>query len=107
MLPNPARFTVNGVHFATSSVDVLFHLRKEEFFKRATEVEPLVGPADPQGQNPSDAMASLCRHVLQQRRSVLFSVDHNREAEADLVMPLCQLLSSLPRPTGGGPRGEP
>ncbi|KAI1790115.1 DNA polymerase alpha, subunit B [Ganoderma leucocontextum] len=67
MLPNPARFTLNGVHFAASSVDVLFHLRKEEFFKHATEVEPLPGPADPEGQTPSDAMANLCRHVLQQR----------------------------------------
>ena len=27
MLPNPARFTLNGIHFAATSVDVLFHLR--------------------------------------------------------------------------------
>ncbi|KAM5535085.1 hypothetical protein V8D89_011313 [Ganoderma adspersum] len=67
VLPNPARFTLNGLHFAVSSVDVLFHLRKEEFFKHATEVEPLIGPADPEGQTPSDAMVNLCRHVLQQR----------------------------------------
>ncbi|PIL22596.1 hypothetical protein GSI_15285 [Ganoderma sinense ZZ0214-1] len=67
MLPNPARFTLNRVHFAASSVDVLFHLRKEEFFKQATEIEPLVGAADPEGQTPSDAMVNLCRHVLQQR----------------------------------------
>ncbi|TBU36283.1 DNA polymerase alpha/epsilon subunit B-domain-containing protein [Dichomitus squalens] len=51
-LPNPVRFTVNGLHFAASSVDVLFHLRKEEFFKRATEVEPLVAPADPEDGEP-------------------------------------------------------
>ncbi len=73
MLPNPARFTLNGVHFAVCSVDVLFHLRKEEFFKQATEVEPLISPADPEGQTPSDAMANLCRHVLQQRRYALLS----------------------------------
>ena len=69
MLPNPTRFTLNGVHFAVSSIDVLFHLRKE-FFKRAAEVEPLAGPGDPEGQSPSDAMAGLCRHILEQRRSV-------------------------------------
>lgn len=73
MLPNPARFTLNGIHFAATSVDVLFHLRKEEFFKCATEVEPLSSPADPEGQAPSDTMANLCRHVLQQRRYVLIS----------------------------------
>ena len=61
---------VNGVHVAASSVDVLFHLRKEEMFKRATEVEPLTAPPDPDGQAPSDAMANLCRHVLQQRKCV-------------------------------------
>ena len=67
MLPNPTRFTLNGVHFAVSSIYVLFHLRKE-FFKRAAEVEPLAGPGDPEGQSPNDAMAGLCRHILQQRR---------------------------------------
>ena len=68
LLPNPARFTLNGVHIAVSSVDVLFHLRKEEYFKRAPDVNPLTTPVDPEGQVPTDAMASLCRHLLQQRR---------------------------------------
>ena len=76
VLPNPARFTLNEVHVAVSSVDVLFHLRKEEFFKHATEVEPLVGSADPEEQTPSDAMANLCRHVLQQRRYAFLSSPH-------------------------------
>ncbi|RDX53350.1 DNA polymerase alpha, subunit B [Lentinus brumalis] len=67
LLPNPARFTLNGVHVAVSSVDVLFHLRKEEYFKRALDVEPLTSPPDPEGQGPTDAMANLCRHLLQQR----------------------------------------
>ncbi|KAI0720520.1 DNA polymerase alpha, subunit B [Cerioporus squamosus] len=67
LLPNPARFTLNGVHVAVSSVDVLFHLRKEEYFKRAPDVEPLTSPPDPEGQGPTDAMANLCRHLLQQR----------------------------------------
>ncbi|KAL7279908.1 hypothetical protein ACG7TL_006317 [Trametes sanguinea] len=64
LLPNPARFTLNGVHFAASSVDALFHLRKEEYFQRAGETEPL--PASSATDAP-DAMANLCRHILQQR----------------------------------------
>ncbi len=47
---------------------MLFHLRKEEYFKRALDVEPLTSPPDPEGQGPTDAMANLCRHLLQQRR---------------------------------------
>ncbi|KAI0766425.1 DNA polymerase alpha, subunit B [Trametes elegans] len=65
LLPNPARFTVNGVHVAVSSVDVLFHLRKEECWKRASDVDPL--PSTPGSADAPDAMANLCRHVLQQR----------------------------------------
>ncbi|CDO75324.1 hypothetical protein BN946_scf184848.g1 [Trametes cinnabarina] len=64
LLPNPSRFTINGVHIAASSVDILFHLRKEEYFQRAGETEPLlVAPAS----DAPDAMANLCRHILQQR----------------------------------------
>ncbi|OJT11537.1 DNA polymerase alpha subunit B [Trametes pubescens] len=66
LLPNPARFTLNGVHVAASSVDVLFHLRKEEFFKRAAEVEPQSQSPTASPEGP-DAMANLCRHILQQR----------------------------------------
>ncbi|KAI0372220.1 DNA polymerase alpha, subunit B [Pilatotrama ljubarskyi] len=66
LLPNPARFTINGVHIAASSVDVLFHLRKEEFFKRA-EVDPLPASSSSSGSDAPDAMANLCRHILQQR----------------------------------------
>lgn len=46
-------------------MDVLFHLRKEEFVKRAAEVES-VGPEGV--EIPVDPMANLCRHILQQRR---------------------------------------
>jgi DNA polymerase alpha subunit B len=50
-----------------TSVDVLFHLRKEQLVLRAEEVESL----EVEGQPPAtDTMASLSRHVLQQRRSV-------------------------------------
>ncbi|EPQ54753.1 DNA polymerase alpha, subunit B [Gloeophyllum trabeum ATCC 11539] len=56
LAPNPARFSLNGITFGASTVDVLFHLRKEEYFKRS------LTPVD----QPQDAMSSLCRHVLQQ-----------------------------------------
>ncbi|EKM49604.1 uncharacterized protein PHACADRAFT_166969 [Phanerochaete carnosa HHB-10118-sp] len=64
-IPNPSQLSLNGVSFAVSSVDVLFHLRKEEFFKPMSEISsaPLAENETP----ASDAMAKLCRHVLQQR----------------------------------------
>ena len=67
LLPNPCRFSLNGITFAVTSVDVLFHLRKDEFVKRAMEVES-VGPEGV--EIPVDPMANLCRHLLQQRRWV-------------------------------------
>ena len=66
MLPNPALFAVNGVSFAVSSVDVLFHLRKEEFFKGASEIGAIGDDA-----HQPDAMGKLCHHILQQRKYVL------------------------------------
>jgi len=66
LLPNPCRFTLNDVSFAVSSVDVLFHLRKEEFFKQAEEVDSVPSSVnDTLGTN--DFMSNLCRHLLQQR----------------------------------------
>ncbi|KDQ62190.1 hypothetical protein JAAARDRAFT_189548 [Jaapia argillacea MUCL 33604] len=65
LLPNPCRFSVNGVSFGVSSIDVLFHLRKEEFFKRVPEeVEPVVSVDDSVN---NDSMVNTCRHLLQQR----------------------------------------
>jgi DNA polymerase alpha subunit B len=64
--PNPARFIIDDISFAVTSIDVLFHLRKEEFVKRGVEVNPI--PAQP-GDTPSDTMTNLCRHMLDQRRS--------------------------------------
>ncbi|KAI0349482.1 DNA polymerase alpha, subunit B [Trametes cingulata] len=94
LLPNPTRFTVNGVHFAASSVDVLFHLRKEEFFKRAEEVDPLPSAA---GSDAPDAMASLCRHVLQQRSFYpIFPVPHDLAHEVNLDVSHSELLYLSP-----------
>lgn len=51
-------------------MDVLFHLRREQLVMRAEEVESL----EVDGQQPAtDTMASLARHVLQQRRFVSVS----------------------------------
>lgn len=47
-------------------MDVFFHLRKEEFFKRAQEVDSIVSDGDDVLNN--DLMANTCRHLLRQRR---------------------------------------
>lgn len=49
-------------------MDVLFHLRREQLVIQAEEVESL----EVDGQLPvTDTMASLARHILQQRRFVI------------------------------------
>lgn len=55
---------IDDISFGVTSVDVLFHLRKEELFKRGVEYSPI--PAQP-GEAPTDSMANLCRHLLNQR----------------------------------------
>ncbi|WWD17758.1 hypothetical protein CI109_102199 [Kwoniella shandongensis] len=64
LLPNPCTFSINEILISLSSVDVLFHLRREELFQKAEEVDP-----DPElkGTEVKDAMAGLVRHVLGQR----------------------------------------
>ncbi|KAK8866041.1 hypothetical protein IAR55_001192 [Kwoniella newhampshirensis] len=63
VLPNPCTFSINEILISLSSVDVLFHLRREELFQKAEEVDP-----DPdQPSEVKDAMAGLVRHVLGQR----------------------------------------
>ena len=64
LLPNPARFALNGVSFAVCSVDVLYHLRKEEHFRRGEEVDSII--CEPEAA--SDPMSNLSRYILQQRR---------------------------------------
>ncbi|KAF9464138.1 DNA polymerase alpha subunit B [Collybia nuda] len=65
MLPNPARFSLNDITFAINTVDVLFHLRKDEYVKRGVEINP-IPPFSPDDVG-TDSMANLCRHLLQQR----------------------------------------
>jgi len=70
------------VSFAVSGVDVLLHLRKEEYFKRGIEVDSL--PAHPDDLS-DDTMANLCRHLLQQRSFYpLFPVPQDLSQEVNL-----------------------
>ncbi|KAF8073613.1 DNA polymerase alpha/epsilon subunit B-domain-containing protein [Lyophyllum atratum] len=66
LLPNPCRFSLNDITFAVTSVDVVYHLRKEELLKRGKEVDSVVplSSADDPGTDP---MANTCRQLLLQR----------------------------------------
>lgn len=85
LLPNPARFTINEITFAATSVDSLFHLRKEEYFKRGVEVESL--PITPDDL-PNDVMANLCRHLLLQRRYAKHSIFYLMLTTCDSFYPV-------------------
>jgi len=63
MLTNPCRFSINGIKFAVSTVDTLFHLKKAELLKQGQRVD-----AEPGSEESLDPMAELCRYTLQQRR---------------------------------------
>ena len=65
LIPNPCRFSINGVSFATTSVDVLMHLKNQEFTQRGQEIDsiPPVGVS-----SATDMFTNLCRHILSQRR---------------------------------------
>lgn len=55
---------------AVSSVDVLFHLRKDEIFKSASVISPKETSGLQDGE--LDSMGRLCEHLLNQRRFVTF-----------------------------------
>ncbi|KAK0187998.1 DNA polymerase alpha subunit B [Armillaria mellea] len=91
LLPNPAQFSINNVKFAVTSVDVLFHLRKEELLKRGEEIDSIV-PSSPEDTG-TDSMANTCRHVLQQRSFYpLFPVPQELAHEVNLDVTHSQLL---------------
>ncbi|KAG6868628.1 hypothetical protein C0993_000218 [Termitomyces sp. T159_Od127] len=66
LLPNPARFSINDITFGVTSVDVVYHLKKEELSIKGTEVDP-IPPVSPDDTR-TDVMANTCRHLLHQRR---------------------------------------
>ncbi|WVF70910.1 hypothetical protein IAT40_005705 [Kwoniella sp. CBS 6097] len=81
LLPNPCTFSINEVLVAVSTVDVLFHLRREELYQRAQEAEP--DPSQP--TEVKDAMANLIRHVLGQRSFYpIFPPPEQHAAEVNL-----------------------
>ncbi|KAJ3474581.1 hypothetical protein NLI96_g12377 [Meripilus lineatus] len=63
LLPNPCTFELNGNLLGVSSVDILFHLRKDEVFKAASVIAAQEGM--PLKEN--DSMSRLCSHLLEQR----------------------------------------
>ncbi|PPR00448.1 hypothetical protein CVT24_004509 [Panaeolus cyanescens] len=93
LLPNPCRFTINEISFAVTSVDTLFHLRKEEYFKRGVEFESLPAEAN---DLPADGMANLCRHMLLQRSFYpIFPTPPDLAHEVNLDMSHSQDLSMV------------
>lgn len=82
-LPNPSQFSINGVTFAASSVDVLFHLRNQELMQRGQEVEPTPSTTG----TSHDPISNACRHILQQRSFYpLFPVPAEFTSEVNLDM---------------------
>ncbi|TFK74750.1 DNA polymerase alpha, subunit B [Pluteus cervinus] len=65
LVPNPTTFSLNSITFATTSVDALFHVRKEELIKKSMEIMA-EAPAS-EDDVPADATGNLCRHFFQQR----------------------------------------
>ncbi|TCD61023.1 DNA-directed DNA polymerase alpha subunit pol12 [Steccherinum ochraceum] len=101
-VPNPSRFRLNGVSFAVSSVDVLFHIRKEEFFKRAPPAEPEGDAAD--SNVVSDPMANTCRHLLEQRSYYpVFPVPQDLSSEINLDVTHSDYLNLCNEAADGAP----
>ncbi|KAI5120230.1 hypothetical protein M0805_000044 [Coniferiporia weirii] len=65
MIPNPCRFSINGVSFASTSVDVLLHLRNQEYMQRGHETDPV--PLTSSETQATDLFTNTCRHILLQR----------------------------------------
>ncbi|THH31178.1 hypothetical protein EUX98_g3002 [Antrodiella citrinella] len=102
-VPNPSRFKLNDVTFAVSSVDVLFHLRKEEFFKRAL---PVTTDVDMTLDAPhaADPMANLCRHLLEQRSYYpIFPAPQEMAHEVNLDITHSELLNICARSASDAP----
>ncbi|KAG9041253.1 DNA-directed DNA polymerase alpha subunit pol12, partial [Tulasnella sp. UAMH 9824] len=81
-LSNPGIFSIHGLTFGATSVDVLFHLRRQEVFK------PLPGAVQ------QDPMAGLCRHILDQRSFYpIYPVPYDNSHEVNLDVSHSHLLS--------------
>lgn len=69
LLPNPCVFSLDGIQFGVSTVDVLHHIKSQQYVQR-----PQRPVSEGEVPPPSDAMANLCRHILEQRRLEFFTV---------------------------------
>jgi DNA polymerase alpha subunit B len=68
LFPNPSTFALDGRHFAITSVDTLFHIKKEELLKRV-EPDAELDSTDFANDAPgTDAFGAVVRHVIRQRR---------------------------------------
>ncbi|CUA68780.1 DNA polymerase alpha subunit B [Schizosaccharomyces pombe 972h-] [Rhizoctonia solani] len=87
LVPNPSTFLVNGFRIGVTSIDVLFHIRKNEFFKDAPEV------SDESSTQPADAMTMLCRQILEQQSFYpLFPVPKEVQEDVNLSVTHSNLL---------------
>ncbi|CAE6482270.1 unnamed protein product [Rhizoctonia solani] len=87
LIPNPSIFSVNGIRIGVTSIDVLFHIRKDEFFKHAPEV------SDEPGGQAADAMTMLCRQILEQQSFYpLFPVPKELQEDVNLSITHSSLL---------------
>ncbi|KAG8691228.1 DNA-directed DNA polymerase alpha subunit pol12 [Ceratobasidium sp. 423] len=87
LVPNPSTFLANGFRIGVTSIDVLFHIRKDEFFKNAPEV------LDEPGGQPADAMTMLCRQILEQQSFYpLFPVPKEVQEDVNLSVTHSNLL---------------
>ncbi|KAI0785210.1 DNA polymerase alpha/epsilon subunit B-domain-containing protein [Abortiporus biennis] len=103
LLSNPCQFSLNGLSFAVTSVDVLFHLRKEEFVKRAQDTSTSADGDVKMSSNNSEAdpMANLCRHLVEQRSFYpIFPVPNDLMHEVNLDVTHSDFLKF------GGEKGE-
>ncbi|KAG8900927.1 DNA-directed DNA polymerase alpha subunit pol12 [Tulasnella sp. 417] len=81
-LSNPGIFSIHGLTFGATSVDVLFHLRRQEVFKALP------------GAVQQDPMAGLCRHILDQRSFYpIYPVPFDNSQEVNLDVSHSHLLS--------------
>ncbi|CAE6391160.1 unnamed protein product [Rhizoctonia solani] len=87
LVPNPCIFSVNGVRIGVTSIDVLFHIRKDEFFKHAPEI------SDEPDVQPADAMTMLCRQIVEQQSFYpLFPVPKEVQEDVNLSITHSNLL---------------
>ncbi|KAL5518536.1 POL12 [Sanghuangporus vaninii] len=83
LIPNPSRFTINDVSFGSTSVDVLFHIRNQEYAQRGTVVDPMP-PVTPESSG-TDPLTNSCRQLLCQRSFYpLFPVPTDLSGEVNL-----------------------